>query len=554
MDTKSKKEFEKELLEYHLPTSIPFMRMGFLITLTLFLLYAVLNEILFPGSPMGRFFLRFGIIFPYILASLMAISVKAFRSYLNTILFVIDILTAFGIFIVGATMKPGDLGYDFYYTWAGLVIIGVFTFYRIRFWNLVVVGFTLLLSYILATILNKSYVYSPELFLNQLLFVISMTSIGFFIAYIFEIKNRKDFIQNKELSDHFNVLVNEMREKEAAQAALIRSREKYQTVLNAIPDMIYVTDLEMNVVLVNSALKDWDSKTIQGREMTGRKVPELYKFVDETIFNEEMDYVISTGNIHISEKKYLLNEQEIYIEVRKIPVFLDNKIDQVMVILRDISRKKEVEELKQRNAEQKEVMLREIHHRVKNNLAIVISLLSLQIRKNPNPELKKPMRDIELRIRSMALIHEHLYRSEHLDRIPLANYLHSLASIILGTLSEGNIQLYAELTPTDISIETALPLGLITNELVTNSIKYGFPDHREGKLYITLQPENKDGCLFRLSVKDNGIGLPENFSMENSSSMGMFIIKLLVEQLGAKLEIECKDGACFNIIFKNLVA
>ncbi len=553
MDPYSKKEFEREFLEYQLPVSIPLMRVGLIITLSLFLLYAVLNEIIFPGSESGRFFLRFGIIFPYILLSLAVISIKALQSKLNVILTIINILTAIPVFVVGAFSGISVKGYDYYYTWVGLVIIGIFTFYRIRFRNLVITGVVLILAYIAAILYNYSYADNPETFLNQLLFVISMASVGFFIAYIFEIKNRKDFTQNKKLTDHYTVLVNEMKAKESAQAELVQTQMKYLHALDAIPDMVYITDPHLNIVLVNNSLKDWDSMFNENDNIIGTRVDERFPFISPEIYMEEMNYVISTGNIHISEKKYRVKESDIFIEVRKVPIFLDNKVGQIMVILRDISKKKEVEDLKLRNAEQKEVMLREIHHRVKNNLAIVISLLSLQMRNTPNPELKKPMKDIELRIRSMALIHEHLYRSEHLDRIPLSNYIHSLSAIILGTLSEGNIRLIPELTPTDISIETALPIGLITNELVTNAIKYAFPDKREGELWIILRPEPNDGDYYRLTVKDNGIGLPRDFSFEKQTSMGMFIVKLLIQQLGAKLEIENNSGACFHVIFKNLI-
>jgi len=174
-------------------------------------------------------------------------------------------------------------------------------------------------------------------------------------------------------------------------------------------------------------------------------------------------------------------------------------------------------------------MLKEIHHRVKNNLAIVISLLGMQGRKNPDPEFQKLIRDIELRIRSMALIHEHLYRSENFDKIPLSNYIYSLVSIISGTFSGHKIRLVMQLEDILASIETALPLGLITNELLTNSYKYAFPGKKEG--IVTLKLEKYDTNGFSLTISDNGVGLPEGFDLQGQETLGIFLFSALFEKV-----------------------
>ncbi len=221
-------------------------------------------------------------------------------------------------------------------------------------------------------------------------------------------------------------------------------------------------------------------------------------------------------------------------------------------MIRDRSKEKEIEELKQRNTVQKEVLLREIHHRVKNNLAIVISLLNFQLRNNTNEELTRMIVDIQLRIRSMALIHEHLYRSENLDRIPLATYIESLAYMIMTAFSGHRVNLVRNLEPMDVSIETALPIGLIINELLTNAFKYAFPGGTSGEIQLTL--EKKDGLLCSLVVKDNGVGLPATSSMDSEKSIGLYIVNLLVEQLDGTVKIERNNGTSFHIKFMNLVS
>jgi PAS domain S-box-containing protein len=553
MDARSKKAFEKEFLTYHLQGSIPVMRIGLILTLCLFVINASINEALFPGSVFVQFFLRFGIIFPYLVISIALISIKPLRKGLNTSLTIVNFLVAIAIFSIGFFTNVNVKAYHFYYTWVGLVIVGVFTFYRIRFRNLMIIGTVLLFSYILAISFNKSFEADPEVFMSELLFVISMSSVGFFIAYIFEKKNRKDFSQQKVLAQHFANLRNEITKKEAAETALIQSQKKYHDAIDAIPDMVFVVDVDLRIVLVNAAFREWDESYNKHAELTGRRFSELYPELSDS-FLEKMDLVFSTGINHISEVNYNHSGDCCYFEIRKTPILNNNHINQVMIIFRDVSKKKEVEQLKLKNVEQKEVMLREIHHRVKNNLAIVISLISIQIRNYPNPELKKPMKDIEMRIRSMALIHEYLYKSDILDRIPLSNYLYSLSSVIIGTLGQGNIRLATDIEPIHISIETALPLGLITNELITNAIKYAFPDHRDGELHIILKQEINNGGHYKLSISDNGVGLPPGFSLEKPSSTGMFIVNLLIEQLGAKLEIENKNGTSFHISFQNLNA
>jgi len=194
-------------------------------------------------------------------------------------------------------------------------------------------------------------------------------------------------------------------------------------------------------------------------------------------------------------------------------------------------------------------MLREIHHRVKNNLAIVISLLNLQKQKYPDPDLRRIMKDMELRIRSMALIHEHLYHSENLDQIPLADYLHDLSAIILGTFSGKKIKLITRLEAAEVNIETALPIGLITNELLTNAFKYAFTDQGEGIIQISLSKPDDDHI--RLTISDNGSGLPSGFSLNEQTSLGMFIVRLLVEQLDGSIDVANDHGASFTIQFRN---
>jgi len=253
----------------------------------------------------------------------------------------------------------------------------------------------------------------------------------------------------------------------------------------------------------------------------------------------------------VISQKCTLSDKSIFAEFRILPFVKNKKVNKVIILIRDRSKEVENEELKIKNLEQKEVLLREIHHRVKNNLAIVISLLNFQLRKHTDPTLSRIILDIQMRMRSMALIHEHLYLSDTLDRIPLASYIGSLISYISSTFRNQQVRLETHMDQVDIKIETALPLGLIINELLTNAYKYAFLPDCEGLIMIGLKKE-PDG-LVTLIVSDNGIGLPETVSTGSEKSLGLFIVGLLVEQLEGTVEIVRQKGTEFRIVFKNLV-
>jgi two-component sensor histidine kinase len=176
-------------------------------------------------------------------------------------------------------------------------------------------------------------------------------------------------------------------------------------------------------------------------------------------------------------------------------------------------------------------------------------MLNLQMRHTDSEHLHKVMRDIEMRIRSMALIHEHLYRSDDLDRIPLGEYLGSLTRIILSSMSGPNIELKTHFEQAEVSIETALPIGLITNELITNAFKYAYPGGESGIIEVSLSKNEQNELV--LSIADQGIGLPPDFNFEEPATLGMFITRILVKQISGRIEIQNNGGTCFHIFFKD---
>lgn len=202
---------------------------------------------------------------------------------------------------------------------------------------------------------------------------------------------------------------------------------------------------------------------------------------------------------------------------------------------------------------EKEALLKEVHHRVKNNLQTISSLLKLQARKTMDADARKALQESEDRLRVMALIHETLYRTDDLASIPMAAYIKSLAHSLFHIYRSGEnatAQLLLNVDPAlRLDINNAIPCGLIINELISNVLKYAFPNGREGKIAICFS-EAAAGYLL-LSVCDNGVGLPAPCPAGTTTSLGLHLVTILAEdQLGGAIFIDCSEGTCFYIEFK----
>jgi two-component system, sensor histidine kinase PdtaS len=197
----------------------------------------------------------------------------------------------------------------------------------------------------------------------------------------------------------------------------------------------------------------------------------------------------------------------------------------------------------------KEMLMKEIHHRVKNNLMIISSLLSLQSRYIKDEATRGIFKESQTRAKSMALIHERLYRSADLKSIDFPDYIYSLTRDIFNTYSNsrGRVQLQLDVQDAMVDVNSAVPLGLIINELVTNSLKYAFSDDKEGIIKISF---HEDGDDYVLEVADNGIGIPDDFDIKKSDSLGMLLVNNLTSQIHGELEFKRDHGTIFTIKFK----
>jgi two-component sensor histidine kinase len=202
---------------------------------------------------------------------------------------------------------------------------------------------------------------------------------------------------------------------------------------------------------------------------------------------------------------------------------------------------------------EKEVLLKEVHHRVKNNLNVIISLLSLQSKSFNDPKVIEVFENSKNRIYSIALVHEQLYQSKTFSKINFSNYIRQLVSGLFYSCSDSTapIQLTFEVDEIYLNIETAVPCGMIINELVTNAIKYAFPDHRSGEIKITLKADKLQKIY--LTIQDNGIGFPPEFDWQNSPSLGLTLVRLLIKQLDGSVKLQPNTiGVSFYLQFREL--
>lgn len=221
----------------------------------------------------------------------------------------------------------------------------------------------------------------------------------------------------------------------------------------------------------------------------------------------------------------------------------------VFAAARDITQLKNVEDQLKKSLKEKEMLLKEIHHRVKNNLTVISSLLNLQADYIKDKNDRALFQESQNRAKSMAIIHERLYQSSDLKSLEFGNYIRTLVNELSRNyaLDPEKIKTNLDVEDIQIDINLAIPLGLILNELVSNSMKHAFPDNRDGEINIEFY---KDSGKLVLMLEDNGVGFPADLDYKNTDSLGMQLVNSLTDQIKAKMELKVDNGTKFKIIFK----
>ena len=206
----------------------------------------------------------------------------------------------------------------------------------------------------------------------------------------------------------------------------------------------------------------------------------------------------------------------------------------------------------EKSNQEKEILLKEVHHRVKNNLQIISSLLNLQSRKVKDPNVSEALKDGRNRVKAMALIHQKLYMKENYGKVDLKDYLEGVCENLLQSYGDSDeIELKFDIHSLQLNVDSSIFLGLIVNELVTNAMKYAFLQRKNGFIMISLYEKNEN---IELIVSDNGIGLSEDFNVNNTEKFGLQLVKTFVKKLNGVLNVQVKNGTTIHIVFPNVTS
>jgi PAS domain S-box-containing protein len=248
----------------------------------------------------------------------------------------------------------------------------------------------------------------------------------------------------------------------------------------------------------------------------------------------------------MSDNEGKVTWREIYLN----PIYgPDNRITEVSGIGHDITEKKQSEEKIKQSLKEKEVLLKEVHHRVKNNLQVISSILNLQSSYIKDQNTLNLLKESQNRIKSMAFIHESLYQTKDFTSINFSEYVVNLSKNLVHSYSsyDNDIELRLDIDNVFLNLDLAIPCGLIINELVSNSLKYAFPDKAEGEIVVGLRVEDDN---IKLVISDNGIGLPKHIDYRNTESLGLQLVVTLVDQLNGAIKLDNKRGTKYTIVFK----
>ena len=327
-----------------------------------------------------------------------------------------------------------------------------------------------------------------------------------------------------------------------AEKSLQASEKEYRDLVDNALLGIYKADKNGNILFANDSIIKmfgYDSK----EDIKNFNISSLYKNLDDRdiILNKlNKDGKLEEYEVEMVKKNgYVLN----------IMASATMNGETISGMTMNITNQKRAQNEIKRSLKVKDMLLKEIHHRVKNNLMVISSLLNLQSRYIKDEASKSIFKDSQNRARSMALIHELLYQSSDLKRINFGSYINKLTNELFSVYvtDPDKIKLNMNIGDIMLDINTAIPLGLIVNELVSNSMKHAFPSNRQGEIDITF---NLDNGNYSMIISDNGVGFPKDYNIQDSDSLGLKIVNSLTEQIEGEIKIETSSGTKFIIKFK----
>lgn len=346
------------------------------------------------------------------------------------------------------------------------------------------------------------------------------------------------------------VVLRDITRRVQAETALRQSEERIHLFFENVNDMVYLVDANFQIVNITPSVEKLlgyrPDELIGHRLDAGNVLPP--EFIAAAM--EDMRRVFAGEHIASALYEFIGKDgRRRWMDVSGAPSLLDTPNPIVICVARDVSERIRAQEQTQASLREKEALLKEIHHRVKNNLQVISSLLNLQAAKIGDPATRELFLESQNRVRSMALVHQKLYGAEDLAHISFVDYLHSLVDSLSRMFHSPGQKIRIEIQAEDfyLDIDQAIPCGLIINELVTNSFKHAFRGRSEGRISIDMHPNGQGEMI--LSVGDDGMGYPVGLDIFSSPSLGLNLVTGLSAQIGARLELAPGPGAGVRLHF-----
>ncbi|MGH8178666.1 MAG: sensor histidine kinase [Steroidobacter sp.] len=335
-------------------------------------------------------------------------------------------------------------------------------------------------------------------------------------------------------------------------AASLPSSDQFRLALEVAPSGMLIMDSAGLIVLANAQIErmfGYDRSELIGQPLE-KLVPERYRAHH---FQLRAEFLADAHPRTMGKGRDLYGLRkdggETPVEIELNPLRTSEGLS-VLCSVVDVTERKRFEAALRDQLRERDVLLQEIHHRVKNNLQVISSLISLQLGRMEPGGSYDALQECSLRVLAIAHIHEQLYLSQDFSRVPFSDYAQSLAAIVFRTtgVSSERVRLDLVLQPVSVAVDAAIPCGLILSELITNALKHGFPQGRSGCISIELRQTDRNRLF--LAVSDDGVGLPEGFDPAHCDSLGMQLIQTLAAQIGGEFSVQDGGGgARFQLIF-----
>jgi PAS domain S-box-containing protein len=346
-------------------------------------------------------------------------------------------------------------------------------------------------------------------------------------------------------------IARDISEHKKAEDALRKSEMLYRALFEHAGDAVFIMNLEGVHITANRKAAEMLGYSVE--ELVGKSFKEIVAPSEFQKAKSKLQDLLEGQSFPLYERIFRKKDGtefpvEINVALVRDP---EGKPLYIQSIVRDISERKKAEEKIKASLREKEILLREIHHRVKNNMQIISSLHKLQSTNIKDKQAVEILQSTQNRIKSMALIHEKLYQSQDFSRVDLGEYVKSLTSQLFSSygVNSHRIKLSTDIKDIFLDLNTAIPCGLIINELVSNSLKHAFPNDRAGEIQVAMRPLN--GKEIELVVGDNGVGLPQELDFRKTKSLGLHLVTILTEdQLQGTIQLNKNRGTVFEIRIK----